>query len=748
MRTRPSPFHRRVQKAGGKGESPHSRLWINLLVPGVLVIALAPMFQHSRSVEYTDMKEGSISTRRVIAPFNFEILKSDEEYQADVSAAQSKIFPVFVRHDSLALRAQAGINAFFDGLNTLRATVYDRPERKTFLIDSLFSAYALSEFDSLARAGLADPYGPASQEDLYSLHKTVIRNLRESAAAGILDTGKEKYPAPENKVVVIDGAKETIVNTGMLLDLQQARLRAAELLRNAFAARKDLWRLAYALIHHELRPNLVFDPVRYEKRMSDARASVPLSSGFVFENERIVDRNERITPEIRMKLVSLSRKMAERGGGESVVSGIFPFLARIFFIAAVLFLLAVFIRIHNPDILRRTKNNVLIALILLLVCGFAFLIYSLEAPEYLVPSALGAMLLATLFNASIGYAVAAVTSVLVGGIWGNEFNIMAVSFIAGVVGVITITRVRDRRQIIQAILILAVAYMAMITAMGFIRFHSFREILRQWPWGILNGFFTPIIAYGLLPLIESVFDISTDFSLLELSSLNHPLLKRLSVEASGTYNHSVIMGNLAEAGSQAVGANSLLARVGSYYHDIGKIEKAEYFVENQREGENPHEKLNPRMSSLILMNHVKKGLEIAEKYRLPLKVKEIIGQHHGTTVMAFFHQKARHMNGDRKVSEEEYRYSGPRPQTKEAAICMLADMVEASTRSQKTPTHSRIKGLIEDIVDQRFREGQLDESPLTLRDLEKIKEAFLTILSGMFHTRIEYPEAEEKSARN
>ena len=389
----------------------------------------------------------------------------------------------------------------------------------------------------------------------------------------------------------------------------------------------------------------------------------------------------------------------------------------------------------------------MIALVIVLVSLITFLVHRLDVSEYLVPSALGVMLLATLFDTRVGFAGTAVMSILVGALWGNEFNLMAVSFFTGIVGVLTIKRVRDRRQLVQAIFSLGGAYVFAITFMGFLRLLPFREIVKLWPYGALNGIFTPIVAYGLLPLVESVFDITTDFSLLELSNLNHPLLKRLSVQAPGTYHHSVIVGNLSEAAAQAVGANSLLARVGSYYHDIGKIEKSEYFVENQVRGENPHEKLTPRMSALILMNHVKRGLEIAEAYKLPEAIKDIVLQHQGTTRMNFFYRKAVEKKGSEETSDVDYRYPGPRPQSKEAAIVMLADAVEAATRALKEPTHSRLKGVIEDLVDERFKEGQLDESPLTLRDLERIKEAFLAILAGTFHTRVEYPEEEDSQVK-
>ena len=366
-----------------------------------------------------------------------------------------------------------------------------------------------------------------------------------------------------------------------------------------------------------------------------------------------------------------------------------------------------------------------------------------EVSEYLVPAAAGAMLLAAIFDTRIGFAGTAVLSVLVGGIWGNVFALTAVSFFVGFVAVIVIKRVRSRSQLIEAVLFMIGAYVFSITFMGSISYRPFGDIFNDWKFGALNGLFTPIVVYGLLALFESMFDITTDFSLLELSNLNHPLLKQLSVEAPGTYHHSILVGNLAEAAAQAVDANSLLARVGSYYHDIGKIDKSEYFVENQVRGKNPHRKLMPRMSALILANHVKRSLELGEKFKLPTAIQDIMSQHHGRSVMDFFYQKALNLKAeDEEVNEEDYRYPGPKPQSKESAIVMLADAVEAASRALRQPTHSRLKGLIEDLVDQRFKEGELDESPLTLRDLEKIKEAFLTILAGTFHTRIEYPDRE------
>jgi len=386
---------------------------------------------------------------------------------------------------------------------------------------------------------------------------------------------------------------------------------------------------------------------------------------------------------------------------------------------------------------------ILIALIIMLVATLTFVIHKLNASEYLVPTALGAMLFTTLFDLNVGFMAAAMLSILVGGLWGNEFNFTVIAFFTGIVGVVTIKRVRGRRQLVLVILYLIAAYIFSILFMGFLRSIDYSAIFKEMPFAAFTGLITPIVAYGILPLIEMVFGVTTDFSLLELSDLNHPLLKKLSLEAHGTYYHSINVGNLAEAGAQAINANSLLARVGSYYHDIGKIEKAEYFIENQLGSKNPHEKLAPRMSALILANHVKRGLELADEYKLPKRVKDIIAQHQGTSLMNYFYDKAVKEKKE-EASEADYRYLGPKPQTKEAAIVMLADAVEAASRSLKDPSHSRLKGLVNKIVDQKFSDGELDESPLTLRDLEKIKEAFVKILAGIYHTRVEYPNSSDK----
>ncbi len=723
--------------------------WHRFFIGIVLLIILVNFFPSGKSPQFADLKEGSISTQRIIAPFRFEILKTTEEYERDREMATQKIYPIFNKLDNQLTEINQNIDLFFNQIGTMRNDLNSNHSLKAALLDSLLNQYPISLPDVTYWELLIDPRENISSSELTGLRGNVKKIVRDIMTVGVLDVDKEQLKSLNQRIVIVENNEEVNYPIDNYYDLQETRDRLAEMFKNDYPEKSYFVQVGFGIVNYFLRPNLIYNETLHRQRIDNAAARVPLASGFVDEDEKIVDRNERITPEIRKKLVSLATVMAEKGMAEGGMQQFLPVVGRVVFIIILFFLLSVFIHIERPEILRETKAILVIALIILIVSLIAFLIHTFLLPrldfaEYLVPSALGAMLLATLFDAKIGYVGTVIVSVLLGGIWGNEFNLMVISFFVGVVGVTVIKRVRGRRQFVQVILSLIGANIVAITFMGFLQFIPFREIAYQWIWGGMNGLLTPILMYGLLPLIESMFDITTDFSLLEISNLNHPLLKRLSVQAPGTYHHSIIVGNLAEAAAQAIDGNSLLARVGSYYHDVGKIEKAEYFVENQMSKENPHKKLTPRMSALILMNHVKRGLEIADKYKLPSSIKDIINQHQGTTIMTYFYQKAIDKDGSEEASEVDYRYPGPRPRTKEAAIVMLADAVEAATRSLKEPTHSRLKGIIEEIVDGRFQEGELDQSPLTLNNLERIKESFLTILAGTFHARVEYPEKDEQ----
>ena len=714
--------------------------WLLLGIGLIVVILLVMMFPKGQSLQYAELKEGSISPRRIVAPFNFEILKTTEEYQRDRELATRDVYPVFDEDREKIDNVLLDLQTFWQSIRATRKKLIKNPEKEDQFVDSLKTQYDMRSLTDNQWKRLVRPYGDINEQVLKQIESNTKTIVQDLLSIGILNMDKQRF-VQFDKLIISSNNEEKVYTFDDFYDQSESIEKAAEMLNDMLDDKRDLIQLSLGILGYFLRPNIIYNEPLHQARMNDEMARVPLSSGFVYENEKIVDRNERVTPEIRKKLISLSTKMVEMGMEEGGIKRLFPYLGRISFLIILFFFLVSVIRWEYVEILRSLKLSILVSLVILLIAFSAFFIHKLETSEYIIPTAAGAMLFATLFDRRIGFGGAVFLSLLVGALWGNDYNLMFISFFTSIAGVLIIKKVRNRSQWIRVLVYLASMYILSITVMGLMRYQSMHEIMKQWPYGALNGFFTPILIYGLLPLIESVFKITTDFTLLELSNFNHPLLKRLSLQAPGTYHHSIMVGNLAEAAAQAIGANSLLARVGSYYHDIGKIEKAEYFMENQMGAENPHEKLLPRMSALILINHVKRGLEFAEQNKLPKAIKDIIGQHQGSTVMSIFYQKAMQKSDD--VNEDDYRYPGPKPQTKEAAIVMLADVVEAASRALKDPTHSRLKGLVNDLIDERFKEGQLNDSPLTLRDLERIKSGFMTILAGTFHTRIEYPDKED-----
>lgn len=725
---------------------PDRRIYVNVfLILTILTAVLVLMFPATGSLQFEDLQEGSISTRRVVAPFDFEILKTPEEYEADREMAAKNVYPVFQRDESVLKEVLNRTGAFFDLLSEYRSRNASARQTglRVALRDSLIKNYNIETLNTENWFYLLDSKFGLNDRDFQSLQYNVEQVIRDELAIGIMDRSKDQIANPDRRLIMLGDQEENIHMLSEFMDMAEARNKTTDMLANNYPRRTHLARIGFAIVNFFIRPNCVYAEAVHQQRIASAVARVPMARGFVQENEMIVDRNAKITPEIRKKLISLAAKMEEMGMQHGGIERVLHVLGRIMFVLVLLSALGVFLYLEKPNVLRDAKSLLLIAIVIGLIGFIAFLFHRIDASPYLVPVAMGAMVMAMVFDVQIGYASAAVLSLMTGALWGNAFDLMVVAFIVGVLGVLLITRIRSRSQLIFIIFYLSGGYIFTISMMGWIRGFPTEDIVRTWPWGLLSGLIAPIFTYGFLPLVESFFDVTTDFTLLELSNLNHPLLKRLSMEATGTYHHAIMVGNLAEAGAQSVGANSLLARVGSYYHDVGKMDKAEYFVENQGDSQNPHDRLTPRMSALILRNHVKKGIDLADQYRLPKAVKDIIPQHQGTLRMSFFFKKAMARGEEEKINENDYRYPGPKPQTKEAAIVMLADAVEAASRSMKDPTHSRLKGLIEEIVDERFQSGELDESPLTLRDLQRIKEQFLKILAGTFHARIEYPNKDE-----
>jgi cyclic-di-AMP phosphodiesterase PgpH len=401
-------------------------------------------------------------------------------------------------------------------------------------------------------------------------------------------------------------------------------------------------------------------------------------------------------------------------------------------------LLGFYLYRYARQIFESNNDLIILQLVSILVIALAKIFNVIGLSGYLIPLGMVSILMTILVDIDLAILMTVLLNILIAVIYHNDMNLFVVHLLGGLVGVFSASSIRQRSDLIRSGLFISLA-----NALGIISFTALLQRSRvdvvayNTLWGIINGFFCGVLSIGFLPYFEHMFGISSNIKLLELSDFNQPLLKRLMVEAPGTYHHSLLVGNLAQTAAGAVNANPLLARVGAYYHDIGKLSKPEYYIENQ-DNYNRHDDLSPSMSSLIVLSHVKEGVDLALQYKLSQDIIDIIEQHHGTSLVYFFYQKALEEEAD--ATKEQYRYPGPKPQSREAAIILLADAVEAASRTLDDPSYAHIQELVTRIINNKFIDGQLEECDLSLKDIHTISEQFCHVLSGMFHNRVDYPE--------
>ena len=403
--------------------------------------------------------------------------------------------------------------------------------------------------------------------------------------------------------------------------------------------------------------------------------------------------------------------------------------------------LFVYLRYRSPSLKNYNLLNLTLLFVINFVVSYSVLRHGWNV--FYIPFAAIPMLTTLLFaQLEISLLITLASSVVVASIAGYHLYFWVFFLVSGILSSILILGSRKRMAIIHAGFVTG-----LVQAVILFLFSGFRsDNPLRYMLAIINGIGSSIIVLGVLPVFEYLFKRVTNISLLELADFDHPLLQRLILEAPGTYHHSLVVGNLSEAACGIVGANALLARIGAYYHDIGKLSKPEYFSENQDINASKHEALPPSMSKLIIMNHVKEGVDLAKKHKLNLRLIDFIQQHHGNSLVYYFYRRALESSEeDQEIKEDGFRYPGPKPDTKETAIVLLADSAEAATRALKDPTPTKVEEIVHKVINNKFIDRQLDECELTLKDLEKIAAVFIRILSGIYHSRITYPEGSVSS---
>ena len=724
------------------GSEPHhfdKRLWYSILIGAVLILGITFLYPMEKIYMPLDVpNHGDIAAENVRAPFDFPIFKSQDELNRDEQIVLSNLRPVLSFDTLLTQMVAARVNDFTKVIDSATVLNLNKAQKS-----SVFKSRYPMLPDSIINAILKNPQ--LVSKSVQSIVDTLLNR-------GIVNDINTLPLQSSGLVTIISPDRTKTVARDRVYDLPIARMyianQGSRLAENKPAVAQSVKMIASMFIE----ANLIFDKQRTEQAREAELKAIPKTKGIVFKDELIIKANERVTEVHRDKLASLAKYKSSRDSGQGWVNYLLPPLGRLFFVAFPILYFVFFLFFFRRRIFNSNIYLLLFAILIGVEVFLLNIVISLDKVSayflsiYLVPISVASMLTTILFDEEVGLSFTIAIGLLVGVLTGFKLDIAFVTIITGTVATFSVRRVRHRHEFYRPILYLTIAYVGSVYIIESLKLTAADELVSHVVYALLNGFVSPILTIGLLPLFESGFGITTDVTLLELSDLNRPLLKRLAIEAPGTYQHSIMIGTLAEDAAERIGANSLLARVGSYYHDIGKMLKPEYFVENQTGSINKHEKLAPTMSAMILEAHVKEGVELAREHNLPSSIIEFITGHHGTSVMSFFYEKARNEQGEDDLDVKDFQYPGPNPTSKEVAIVMLADSVEAASRTLDDPKPARIRNLVHRLFMDKLDSGLLENSNLTLRDIKRIEDSFVRVLIAFHHRRIKYPEKKKEVA--
>ena len=699
----------------------HAARWV--WVPFMALVAHVA-FPSSAADVAPLLEPGARADKEIIAPFNFVVNKSEDELQRESEELAASAKPIYEFRQHAYDSSATTLAAFFSAVDA----VADRGPPAIIQAAGDFGvAITPQEAAYLSKGG-------KRRGMLQALDRLFDRTLAQGVTGpGVLQVEQSR------ELIVRRGSTESSVQRDQVLTFAQYLSRAKQLHPDPGSSVADV--LYLKLVRQFFRPTLIPKLLETERRRNELRGSVDPSKYIVRAGDRIVAPHEIVTNEAHERLVALHQELLRRGAATTYsFRGVVGPLLRDMLILSIFWVLLLFYRRETYGDLRQVALIGSLFAVLLIQAGLAARSYPTHPEVVFMPFV--AMMMTVLFNGRVSMIAALILSVVIGlqPVF-HDVPALFLCIVGGVTAALSVRTLRSRSNFYAPVLIIAAGYLAGALALGLASGWRIEEIALRGLLGAVNGLVSAGLTFFLLPVAESVTHITTDLTLLELSDPSRLLLRRLSLEAPGTYAHSVAMANLVEAACNRIGANGLLGRVGCYYHDVGKVKNPMYFVENQIPGNNPHDRLKPLQSAQIIKAHVTDGLSLATEAQLPDSVAAFIPEHHGTTEITYFLDKAKKIDGGQPRKPEDFMYPGPRPRSMETAIAMIADSVEAALRVLEDLTPQKIEEAIDHIVRTKVSAGQLDEAPLTLQQIEQVKQAFLVVLSGMYHNRIDYPES-------
>jgi putative nucleotidyltransferase with HDIG domain len=694
--------------------------------------ALTALFLPMGTSTLGQYQVGEVLSEGVIAEVDFIILKSEEDLSLERALAEGGIPPTFNYRPAVGDSMVVQLGRFFERLDSAASDA-------ALLGDSEMLRAHLEEVESVT-ASPQQAILLMDEPTRLRLREVSVSGVQEYAEIGVVDPTDESELNAATIRIQDPGQEDRrsmpsadVLTAGEL----NARIVADHELPSTSTELSELLRLI--VINHTAY-SLVFDPDVTGSEREAARQAVSESIGNVVQQEAVVRANEPLTETHLERLRAYERELRTQNRLEEPGIQFGLLLGQFLLNLSLLTVFGALVFFLRPMIYGSLRWLLLQAALVVTYFVVARVIASYDWPPELLPVAFVVLAVAVLWDSRIALVMGLVLAGLtVAQPPFAELDILFPVMIGGAAAAMCVRVVRRRAQALVFVAIIAGAYAATLLAMSLLGEQSPVEFAGAMGWAGGNAAASAILAMGLVPVFEWFTGITTDQTLLEWADPNAPLLRRLSLEAPGTYAHTINVANLAELAGNGIGAHGLLCRVGLYYHDVGKVLKPHYFVENQHEGRNPHDKLKPDASAAILIEHVVEGLRLGKEAKLPKVVQRFISEHHGTQLIAYFYHRAQENLRENNVDEADYRYPGPKPQSKETAIAMMADSIESATRVLQEPTPERVRDLVDGIIESKRQDGQLDEAPLTMREISALKDTFVTVLSGIYHHRIDYP---------
>ena len=700
-----------------------------VLLAGLALVLAIGFPPNPRVADISGYEAGIVATDEVIAEVAFVVPKPETELERDRTAAVAAIPVIFQYRPQASDSTAAALNRFF-------AAVEETMELDPAALDTLLAVENIAATASLVEI-LRDP------NDREALHRAALRAARELIPLGVAEEPMRNFQG--DRITVLEADVERFVSARELLTATDLYNRSADLL--PLEASPEAAELLRLLLIHFGEFSYLPNEVATEVRRAAARQSVATTRANVLAGEAILRANQQITEDDLLRLRAYEEELRTRGLLGATATGFLPSLGVYLLELLLLGMLWIVLWAYRSEVYSNFRWMLLLTLLLSTYfgCTIAVSQVALLPPEAL-PIAFVTLPVAVLWDRRLALMLALVLATVTASLTPfQDVDVLVTTMIGGGAAALSVRVVRRRSQSWTFIAIIAASYATVTLSLWLSRIQPAEGVLSSIAWTSGNAVVSAGLALLFVPAFEWLTGITTDQTLLEFADPNRNLIKRLSMEAPGTYAHTINVANLAEAAGTAIGANGLLCRVGTYYHDVGKILEPQYFIENQHGGANPHDRLDPTISAAILRRHVSEGLRFAQQEKLPEVISAFIAEHHGTQRIGFFYGKALEQAGEEDVDAAEFHYAGPKPQSKETAVVLLADPVESAARTLRDPTPDRIRAMIDTIVDSRVADGQLDEAPLTFAQISLVKEQFATVLEAMYHRRIDYPETEHIS---